>query len=162
MITKLTYLTQEGRAYLQAKLERLRNIDRLELIECLRDAEIGGDWMDSAEHTLVEEELAFVEAQIRELEATLATSQIIPPDPDPTRINVGDTVVVESADGQVETYTIVGAAETDPAAGLISDESPLGQALLNHQAGDEVLVHAPAGAFRFRVVALENPSPVDS
>lgn len=154
MITKPNYMTEQGHARLQAELERLQNVDRLELIERLAEAKTGGDWTDSAEHTLVEEELAFVEARIRELETMLATAEIIPPDPDPARINVGDTVMLKTDDGEVETYTIVGAAETDPAAGLISNESPLGKALLNQRVGDEVLVHAPAGDLRFRVVAL--------
>ena len=151
---RVQYVTEQGLARMQAELERLRTVDRLEIIECLEEAKTGGDWMDSAEHTLVEEELAFVEARIRELEAMLARAQIIPPDPDPARVNIGDTVVLETTDGQVETYTIVGVAETDPDAGLISNESPLGRALLNHQVGDEVLVHAPGGDLSFRLVAL--------
>lgn len=154
MLTKTNYMTAEGLVRLQAELERLRNVDRLDLIERLADAKTGGDWMDSAEHTLVQKELSFVEARIRELEILLDTATIIPQDSDPDRVNVGGTVMLETADGDVETYTIVGAAETDPAAGLISNESPLGQALLNRRVGDEVLVHAPAGDVRFRVLDL--------
>jgi len=152
MLTKTNYMTEQGLARLQAELERLRNVDRFELIERLADAKTGGDWMDSAEHTLVQRELSFVEARIRELEIMLDTATIIPHDPDPERVNVGGTVMLETTDGDVETYTIVGAAETDPAAGLISNESPLGKALLNRRVGDEVLVRAPAGDVRFRVL----------
>lgn len=154
MITKTNYMTEQGLARLQAELERLRNVERFDLIERLADAKTGGDWMDSAEHTLVQKELSFVEARIRALEIMLDTAMIIPPDPDPERVNVGGTVVLETADGEVETYTIVGAAETDPAAGLISNESPLGKALLNRRVGDEVLVQAPVGDVRFRVLSL--------
>lgn len=154
MLTKTNYVTEKGLTRLRAELDRLCNVDRLELIERLADAKRGGDWMDSAEHTLVQRELAFVEARIRELEVTLDSAVIIPPDPDPERVNVGGTVVLKTAEGDVETYTIVGAAETDPAAGLISNESPLGKALLNRRVGDEVLVRAPAGEVRFRVVGL--------
>lgn len=154
MITKTNYMTEQGLARLQAELERLRNVERFDLIERLADAKTGGDWMDSAEHTLVQRELSFVEARIRALEIMLDTAMIIPPDPDPERVNVGGTVVLETADGEVETYTIVGAAETDPAAGLISNESPLGKALLNRRVGDEVLVQAPVGDVRFRVLSL--------
>lgn len=156
---KRTYVTEQGLASLQAELAQLENVERLELIDRLADAKTGGDWMDSAEHTLVEEELAFVEARIRELRAILGAAEIIPPDPDPVRVNVGDTVVVKAEDGEPETYTIVGSAETDPQAGRISNESPLGKALLNHKAGDDVWVEAPAGKFRFRVIALEPPCP---
>lgn len=148
------YVTEKGLAQLKAELERLQNKTRLELIERLAEVTSGGDWMDNAERTLIEGELAFVEARIRELENVLATAEIIPPDPDPVRINVGDTVVVECEDGETDTFTIVGAAETDPRAGLISHQSPLGKALLDHKVGDDVIVHAPAGDLRFRVVAL--------
>jgi len=159
MITKCTYVTEQGLASLQEELEQLQKVERLELIERLADAKTGGDWMDSAEHTLVEEELAFVEARIRQLQAMIGTAEIIPPDPDPIRVNLGDTVVVKASGGEIETYTIVGSAETDPKVGLISNESPLGKALLNHKVGDEVLVHAPAGDLQFRVVALGPPHP---
>ena len=159
MIMTRTYLTERGLASLQAKLAQLRNVERMELIERLADAKTGGEWTDSAEHTLVEEELAFVEARIRQLETILATAEIIPPDPDPIRVNLGDTVVVKAAGGEIETYTLVGSPETDPSAGRISNESPLGQALLDHQIGDDVVVHAPAGDLHYRVVALEPPCP---
>lgn len=154
MIMNRNYVTEEGLTQLQAELERLQSEDRLELIERLADATTGGDWMDSAERTLVEGELAFVEARIRELELILATAEIIPPDPDPERINVGDTVLLEDDDGERESYTIVGAAETDPEAGRISYQSPLGQALLDHKVGDEIVVHAPGGERRLRVLSL--------
>ena len=154
MFAKVNYMTEQGLTRMQAELHRLQSVERLELIERLADAKTGGDWMDSAEHTLVQRELSFVEARIRELEVMLDTAELIPPDPDPERVNVGGTVVLETADGGLETYTIVGAAETDPAAGLISNESPLGRALLNRRVGDEVVVQAPAGDVRFRVVEL--------
>ena len=149
------YLTKEGQAQLQVELEQLRDVERLELIERLAEAKAGGDWMDNTEHGLVEDELAFVEARIRELEYMLKTARLIPPDSDPIRINVGDTVMLEVDGGQLERYTIVGSVETDPAAGKISNESPLGRALLDHQVGDELEIQAPAGPLRVRVVALE-------
>jgi transcription elongation factor GreA len=155
MMTKPFYLTEQGWAQLLAELERLRTVERMRLIEALGEADTGGDWMDSAEHTLVESDLAFVEARIRELEAQLDAAVLIPEDPDPARINVGDTVLLLDEEGEHERYTIVGPAETDPAAGLISNESPLGHELLNHEVGDEVTVHAPAGDLHFKVVAIE-------
>lgn len=159
MYPESTYLTEQGRAALEAELEQLKNVERIDLIERLADAKTGGDWMDSSEHTLVEEQLAFVEARIRQLERLLATAEIIPPDSDPLVINLGDTVVLKADDGRLETYTIVGSPESDPASGRISNNSPLGKALLSRRVGDDVLVHAPAGDLRFRVVALEPPCP---
>ncbi len=160
MITRPYYLTEQGLAQLQAELERLRTVERIELIERLAESDTGGDWMDSAEHTLVESDLAFLEARIRELEDQLAAAVLIPPDPDPARINVGDTVLLEDEEGERVRYTIVGPAETDPAAGLISNESPLGHELLNHEVGDKITVHAPAGDLHFKVVAIEPHWPV--
>lgn len=155
MTAKPYYLTEQGLATLKAELEQLRTVERLELIERLAEADTGGDWMDSAEHTLVAEELAYVEARIRELEQKLDAAVIIPPDPDPDRINVGDTVILETEEGERIRYTIVGPAETDPAAGLISNESPLGHRLLSHEVGDEVVVDAPSGVLHFKVIAIE-------
>jgi transcription elongation factor GreA len=68
---------------------------------------------------------------------------------------MGDTVVIQDEDGELETYTIVGVAEADPTAGLISNESPMGQALLKHKVGEEVSVVAPAGESRFRIIAVK-------
>ena len=161
MITKPYYLTEQGLAQLEAELERLRTVERMKLIEDLGEADTGGDWMDSSEHTLVGSELAFVEARIREMEEQLDAAVIIPPDPDPARINVGDTVLLLDEEGEHERYTIVGPAETDPAAGLISNESPLGHELLDHEVGDEVTVRAPAGALHFKVLAIEPHGQVE-
>ena len=155
MVTKPYYLTENGLAQLQAELARLRDVERLELIEQLGEADTGGDWMDSAEHNLVVSELALVEARIRDLEDQLDAAVLIPPDPDPERINVGDTVLLEDPEGEEARYTIVGPAESDPAAGLISNESPLGQSLLGHAPGDDITVRAPAGDLHFRVLAIE-------
>ena len=149
------YVTERGLTKLQDELARLQNEERLDLIDRLAEVTSGGDWMDNAERTLIEEELGFVEARIRELEGILSTAEIIPPDRDPDRVNLGDTVVLETEEGETESYTIVGASETDPQAGLISHESPLGKALLDHRVGDDVVAHAPAGDLRMRVVALK-------
>lgn len=154
MRERTVYVTEQGLVQLKEELDRLRSVTRLEIIERLEDAKAGGDWMDSAEHTLVEEELAFVEARIQELEIMLAQSELIPPDPDPHRVNIGDTVVVQDEAGALETYTIVGVAEADPAAGFISNECPLAQALLGSSVEDEVEVQAPLGVIRYRVVAV--------
>jgi len=79
----------------------------------------------------------------------LAAAHIIDDKPtDPNTVQVGDTVSIQPEDGQPENYTIVGAAEADPRAGKISNESPLGRALLNHRPGDVIHVDAPGGAFK--------------
>ncbi len=148
------YVTQKGKADLEAELERLRTVERLRVIDRLHEVKSGGDWMEDTEQMMFEEELAFVDRRIQELEDMLADALIIEPDKDPTRVNIGDTVVIQFGDDEPETYTIVGVAETDPSKGYISNESPMGQALLNRKAGDEVTYNAPAGEIRVRIIAV--------
>ena len=84
----------------------------------------------------------------------LADSQIIQPDHDNSVVNIGDTVDIQDEEGESETYTIVGVAEAAPSEGLISNESPLGKALISHKVGEEVIVVAPAGEMKFRIIAV--------
>ncbi|HEX6386165.1 MAG TPA: transcription elongation factor GreA [Anaerolineae bacterium] len=155
MFDKPVYVTAAGLAQLKADLEHLRNVERPEIIERLQTAQEDGDWMDNTEVMLIREDLAFVEARIDELERMLANVQLIEASPDDSVIDIGDTAVIQANGNALETYTIVGVAEADPARGLISNESPLGHALLNHKVGDEVIVKVPDGVLRFRVVAVK-------
>ena len=149
------YITPKGKADLEAQLEQLRTVDRPNLIERLGDVKSGGDWMENTEQILFEDELAFLDRRIQDLEDMLADAELIKPDLDYNTVNIGDTVVIQDADGELETYTIVGVAEADPTAGLISNESPMGHALLKHKVGEEVSVEAPAGESRFRIIAVK-------
>ncbi len=154
MMTRTVYVTQKGLAELETELEELRSVKRAELVERLHEAKEGSDWMDNTEYRLIEDELAFIEGRIQELEDMLSSAELIEPDQDENTANLGDTVVIQ-ADDRLEEYTIVGVAESDPAAGLISNESPLGRALLNHKVGEEVEVQAPSGSFRVSIVAVK-------
>lgn len=149
------YITPKGKADLEEQLEQLRTVDRPALIERLGDVKSGGDWMENTEQILFEDELAFLDRRIQDLEDMLADAELIEPDHDYNTVNIGDTVVIQDADGELETYTIVGVAESNPAAGLISNESPMGHALLKHKVGEEVSVEAPAGKSRFRIIAVK-------
>ena len=149
------YVTPKGKADLEAKLEQLRTVDRPKLIERLGDVKSGSDWMENTEQILFEDDLAFLDRRIHDLEEMLADAELIEPDHDYNTVNIGDTVVIQDSDGELETYTIVGVAEADPTAGLISNESPMGRALLNHKVGEEVSVEAPAGESRFRIIAVK-------
>jgi transcription elongation factor GreA len=149
------YVTPKGKADLEAQLEQLRTVDRPNLIERIGDVKSGGDWMENTEQILFEDELAFLDRRIQDLEDMLADAELIKPDHDYNTVNIGDTVVIQDADGELETYTIVGVAEADPTAGLISNESPMGRALLKHKVGEEVSVEAPAGESRFRIIAVK-------
>jgi transcription elongation factor GreA len=154
MTEKPVYVTEKGLASLQDELEE-QSIRRAELVEQLHEAKEGSDWMDNTEYRHIQDELAFIEARIQELEKMLSTAQIIEPDEDENTVSVGDTVVIQS-DGEMEQYTIVGVAEADPAKGLISNESPLARALLNHQVGEEVTVEAPRGSFRVQIMVVKS------
>jgi transcription elongation factor GreA len=152
---KTVYVTAKGKADLEAELEQLRTVARPKMIERLGDVKNGSDWMENTEQILFEDELAFLDRRIHDLEDMLADAELIKPDHDYSTVNMGDTVVIQDEDGELETYTIVGVAEADPTAGLISNESPMGQALLKHKVGEEVSVVAPAGESRFRIIAVK-------
>ena len=149
------FLTREGFQKLQEELEFLRGTKRAEIAKRLHEAMEGGELIENAEYEAAKNEQAFVEGRIQELEIILAAAHLIDESSahqDPTLVQVGDTVVIQDEDGSTEEYTIVGAAEADPRAGKISNESPLGKALLNHHPGDEVIVEAPGGAFKVKVL----------
>jgi transcription elongation factor GreA len=155
MLDKPIYVTSRGVANLKTELERLRQVERPDIIGRLQEAQEGGDWMDNTEVMLVQEELAFVESRINALEHMLANVQLIEPSPADSVIDIGDTAVIQANGNSLETYTIVGVAEADPAKGLISNESPLGRALLDHKVGDEVIVKVPDGVLHFRIVSVK-------
>lgn len=155
MLNKPVYVTEKGKADLEKQLEHLRTTERQRIIDSLTEVKSGGDWMENTEQMMFEDELAFVDHRIQELSDMIADAQLIEADPDLSVVNIGDTVVIQDCDGELETYRIVGAAEANPSAGLISNESPLGEALLTHKVGDEVVVIAPAGELCFTIVAVQ-------
>lgn len=152
MTMKPVYVTPKGLTDLEHELEE-KHAKRAEVVERLHEAKEGSDWMDNSEYRLIEDDLGFIEGRIQELENMLAAAQVIKPDEDDSTVNLGDKVVIQ-ADGELEEYTIVGVAESAPRKGLISNESPLGRALLNQKVGEEVEVQAPDGSFYVRIMAV--------
>jgi len=149
------YVTTKGKEELEQELELLRTVERQRIIDQLHEVKSGGDWMENTEQMLFEDQLAFVDSRISELEDMLADAELIQADDDNTTVNIGDTVVIEDEDGERETYRIVGYAETNPSEGLISNESPTGRALLHRHVGEDVIVEAPAGDIKFLIVAVK-------
>ena len=149
------YVTPEGLKKLEDELEHLRTVKRQEVAQRLHEAMEDGELIENAEYEAAKNEQAFVEGRILELEHMLAQAQLIEPGKSTGVVGIGSTVVIQENREAPETYTIVGAAEANPRDGLISNESPLGQALLDHKAGDEVDVRAPAGNLRFRIVKIK-------
>jgi transcription elongation factor GreA len=151
-----TFLTKDGYQKLADELEHLRTEKRKEVAERLHEAMEGGELIENAEYEDAKNEQAFVEGRIQELEILLASARIIEEqNKNPTTVQVGDTVVVKEGNNNPEEYTIVGAAEANPRKGKISNESPLGRALLNRGVGDDVTVEAPGGMFKVRVVKIK-------
>lgn len=150
-----TYLTRHGYDKLQDELEHLRTEKRKEVADRLHEAMEGGELIEDAEYEAAKNEQAFVEGRIQELEMILANARIVDETGKREVVQVGAHVTIQEDDNDPEIFTIVGPAEANPREGYISNESPLGRALMDHRAGDKVRVDAPAGAFQVQILKVE-------
>ncbi|MBI2855894.1 MAG: transcription elongation factor GreA [Chloroflexi bacterium] len=150
-----SYLTKEGLSKLEAELEHLRTVRRQEVASRIQKAnEIGGT-VDNAEYDDAKNEQAFVEGRILTLEKIAESAVIIGDNvAHSDSIQLGSHVVVLDSKGKEAEYTIVGSAEADPLQGRISNESPVGKALLNKKVGEDVQVNTPAGAATFTISSI--------
>jgi len=153
-MTNPTYLTAEGEKKLKAELAELKGPKREDLAQRLRSAIQMGDLSENADYHKAKEDQAFLEGRIQEIEAILRSATIIEK-PRGDVIAVGSTVTVQEEGFDPETYYVVGAREADPRHGRISNESPIGSALLNHKAGDVVEAATPGGKLRFKILKVE-------
>jgi transcription elongation factor GreA len=151
------YLTPEGKEKLRQELDYLTNEKRPALAERLRHAIQQGDLSENADYQTAKEDQGFLEGRIREVESMLLDAVIIEQAKvSKDQVGLGNEVTVtEEGEDDPETFFIVGAAEADPANGRISNESPLGQALLDRKVGERVMVQAPAGEIVFVIQAIE-------
>jgi transcription elongation factor GreA len=154
MLDKEIYLTKQGFTKIEEELDHLKSVKRPELIERLQETKGGSDWMDNTEYVSIQDELAFIDGRIQELEYILQKAELIEPGEAGSVVRVGNTAIIRANGSDLERYTIVGSAEADPAQGLISNESPLGQALLNRKVGDTVTVETPGGEIHYHIVAV--------
>lgn len=152
----VSFLTSEGYQKLQEELEFLRTTKREQIADRLHEAIEGGELLDNAELEAAKNEQAFVEGRIKELEILLATARVVDEkDVDKEVIQVGNRVTLqEEGSREKEKYEIVGAAEADPKVGKISNESPVGKALLGKRVGDKVQVEAPGGSYTIKVLKV--------
>ena len=150
-------LTTEGFQKLQDELDYLRTTKREQIAIRLHEAIEGGELLDNAELEAAKNEQAFVEGSIKELEILLATARVVDEkEIDKEVIQVGNRVTIQEEGTTVkEEYEIVGAAEADPSAGKISNESPMGKALLGKRVGDKVQIDAPAGPYTVKVLKVD-------
>jgi transcription elongation factor GreA len=154
MDEKPVLLTKDGLKALEDELQQLVNVRRNEVAERIRQARDFGDIAENAEYTEAKNEQSLVEGRIQTLEVMVRNAVMIEEEPRQKGVvAVGSQVRVSSDEGE-ESYTIVGPAEADPLAGRISNESPLGRALLGHKAGDEVEWTSPMGTSRVKILSV--------
>ncbi|MEP7040767.1 MAG: transcription elongation factor GreA [Chloroflexota bacterium] len=152
MNNKPVYLTAEGLAKLKVELVHLITIERPRVAARIHDAKLDGDISENAEYEDAKQEQSFLEGRIGTLEGQLKNAEVIAKT-NGDKVGIGSKVVIKGDDGQ-ETFTIVGSAEAAPREGRISNESPVGAALMGHKKGDTVVVDAPAGEVTFTVVSI--------
>jgi len=156
MAQKETFLTPEGLEKLKAELENLEAVRRPQVAEQIHRAKELGGTVDNAEYDDAKNEQAFVEGRILTLENMIKSATLIKEGKSPSSfVKLGSKVRVRNQDGEEEHYTIVGSAEASPSEGRISNESPVGSALLGKRVGDEVKAQAPAGTLKLKVIAIE-------
>jgi transcription elongation factor GreA len=155
MSQKPVFLTPEGHQKLQEELEHYKNVRRPAVAARIRSAKEEGDVMENAEYDDAKNEQAFVEGRILTLEQLLNNVVIIEDEGPSDHVVLGSRVTVAEDGEPAETYHIVGSTEADPSNGRISNESPLGKALIGRKPGDKVQVHAPGGVRHVHIIALE-------
>jgi transcription elongation factor GreA len=148
------YLTPEGAEKLRSELAELTGPRREELSQRLRAAIQMGDLSENADYHKAKEDQAFLEGRIQELEAVLRTAVIVEKT-DSDVVTVGSTVTVEEEGFDPETYYVVGAKEADPRNGKISNESPIGRALMDHKVGDVVEAETPGGKIKVKILKIK-------
>ena len=141
-LNKEIVMTKSGYAAVEAELEQLKTVKRKEVAEKIKVARGYGDLSENSEYDEAKNEQGMLESRIAELEKMLKHAREI----DSSVISVGSHVKIQDEDGDTDEYDITGSTEADPLNGRISDESPVGAALLGHSAGDKVEITLPTGA----------------
>lgn len=156
MTEKPIFLTPEGQRKLEEELEYLRTVRRPEVAHRIHLAKEEGDITENAEYEDAKNEQGFLEGRILTLENMLENAVSIERNESAEEVALGNYVTVQEKGGpQPETYHIVGSAEVDLANGRISNESPVGKALMGHRVGDEVTVETPSGLLHFQIMSIE-------
>ena len=153
METQDVFLTEDGRQRALSQLEFLRTIRRAEVAQYLHDAKEAGDVVDNAAYDDAKNEQARLEGRIMELEQLLAKAKSISRI-DTDLVSLGSVVQLRTNDERECCYTLVGAFEANPSAGRISNESPVGKALLGHKVGDCIIVSTPGGVKEYTILTI--------
>ncbi|WP_294777208.1 transcription elongation factor GreA [uncultured Eubacterium sp.] len=155
MAAKTFTMTAAGKAELEAELEQLKTEGRVDIAEKLKVARSYGDLSENSEYDEAKSEQAKIEARIQELEYQLENAVIVDSSAG-DKVSMGSKVtVLRKTDNQEFVYEIVGFSQSNPSAGKISDESPVGKALLGASAGETVVVEAPIGNLEFEIKSID-------
>lgn len=150
------YLTAAGAEKLRTELQELKGPRRSEIARRLRDAISQGDLSENADYTKAKEDQGFLEGRIQDLEYLLANAIIVEDEHiDRDKVSVGAVVTIQEEDYEPEQYHLVGAKEADPRQGKISNESPIGSALMGRKVGDWVEAVTPGGTVRMKILKIE-------
>ena len=150
------YLTAEGAVRLKAELAQLTGPEREDLAKRLKSAIQEGDLSENADYNKAKEDQGFLEGKIQELEYILQHAIIIEDhDGDREKIDIGAHFTIQEDDHPPETFSMVGAVETDPRNGRISNESPIGRAVIGRRVGDTVVVETPNGQIHLKILSIE-------
>ena len=155
MAAKTFKMTSAGKAELEKELDYLKTEGRIDIAEKLKVARSYGDLSENSEYDEAKSEQAKIEARISELEYQLENAEIVD-SIDKDAVSMGSVVTVKRlSDGVEAKYEIVGFAQSNPAQGKISDESPVGMALMGAKEGETVVVEAPIGNLEYEIVAID-------
>lgn len=147
-------LTVEGRDKLIEELDQLKNVTRKEVSEQIKEARSYGDLSENAEYDAAKDRQAEVESRINEIEEMLKYAKVIDSSEIKTDVVTPGAKIVLEIFGQQETYTLVGTSEADPNKNMLSYESPIGAAVLNHSVGETVQANAPAGVVDVKIIKI--------
>jgi len=154
MSNKTILVTKEGLSKLQTELNDLISVKREEVALKIKRAREMGGTENNAEYEDAKNEQAFIEGKILMLENTLRNADIIETPATPGLVEIGDKVLIQNQDGKIDQFVIVGSAESNPNDGKISNESPVGHALLGKKVGDQVEVKTPAGKLKLLIIEV--------
>lgn len=155
MVDKAVYLTLEGKKKLEEEHEYLTTVRRREVAEAIKAAKEEGDLSENSAYDEAKLAQGFLEGRIQTIESQLRNAVIIDNNGNSDKVDIGNTVTVTEDGSEEESYQIVGSAEADPLDGRISNESPIGQALLGAKVGDQVKAETPGGELVFKVLKIE-------
>jgi len=155
MTNQKTFLTPEGYKKLEEELEHLKNVRRPEVAAAIHEAKMDGDVSENAGYEEAKRQQGFLEGRIITVETMLKNAVLIETNGASDTVILGSRVTVVEDGFDPETYTIVGSAEANPGDGRISNESPLGKALMGHKVGDVVSFEAPGGTVEMKLISIE-------